>query len=170
MWERIRKEPQEEVTAHWATTVSVMSRRTTQTSWGTFWLWQPSPSDQTTPLPHGQHTGRGRSGWLIPVYHKDSSSSQLFLLCFFNLFKCRGRKIIFPLPFYVLGWDLSLLLLLLLSHFSRVQLCETPGMAAHQASPSLGFSRQEHWSGLPLPSPMHESEKGKWSHSVVSDS
>ena len=31
-------------------------------------------------------------------------------------------------------------------------------MAAHQASPSLGFSRQEHWNGLPFPSPMHESE------------
>jgi len=31
-------------------------------------------------------------------------------------------------------------------------------MAAHQAPPSLGFSRQEHWSGLPLPSPVHESE------------
>ena len=30
-------------------------------------------------------------------------------------------------------------------------------MAAHQAPPSLGFSRQEHWSGLPFPSPMHES-------------
>ena len=29
-------------------------------------------------------------------------------------------------------------------------------MAAHQAPPSLGFSRQEHWSGLPFPSPMHE--------------
>ena len=43
-------------------------------------------------------------------------------------------------------------------------------MAAHQAPPSLGFSRQEHWSGLPLPSPMHESEKWKWSRSVVSDS
>ena len=40
--------------------------------------------------------------------------------------------------------------LLLLSHFSRVQLCVTP---------SLGFSRQEHWSGLPFPSPMHKSEK-----------
>ena len=40
--------------------------------------------------------------------------------------------------------------LLLLSHFSRVRLCATP---------SLGFSRQEHWSGLPFPSPMHESEK-----------
>ena len=26
-------------------------------------------------------------------------------------------------------------------------------------SPSLGFSRKEHWSGLPFPSPMHESEK-----------
>jgi len=31
-------------------------------------------------------------------------------------------------------------------------------MAAHKAPPSLGFSRQEHWSGLPFPSPMHESE------------
>ena len=44
------------------------------------------------------------------------------------------------------------LLLLLLSRFSRVQLCATPQTAAHQALPSLGFSRQEHWSGLPLPS------------------
>ena len=43
-------------------------------------------------------------------------------------------------------------------------------MAAHQAPPSLGFSRQEHWSGLPFPSPMHESEKWKWSRSVVFDS
>ena len=43
-------------------------------------------------------------------------------------------------------------------------------MAAHEAPPSLGFSRQEHWSGLPFPSPMHESEKWKWSHSVVSES
>ena len=47
----------------------------------------------------------------------------------------------------------------LLSHFSRVRLCATPEMAAHQAPPSLGLSRQEHWSGLPFPSPMHESEK-----------
>ena len=50
-------------------------------------------------------------------------------------------------------------LLLLLSRFSRVRLCATPETAAHQAPPSLGFSRQEHWSGLPFPSPMHESEK-----------
>ena len=52
-----------------------------------------------------------------------------------------------------------LLLLLVLSHFSRVRLYATPQTAAHQASPSLGFSRKEHWSGLPFPSPMHESEK-----------
>ena len=50
-------------------------------------------------------------------------------------------------------------LLLLLSHFSRVRLCATPEMAAYQAPPSLVFSRQEHWSGLPFPSPVHESEK-----------
>ena len=55
--------------------------------------------------------------------------------------------------------------LLLLSRFSRVRLCATP-----LTPPSLGFSRQEHWSGLPFPSPMHESEKWKWSCSVVSNS
>ena len=54
---------------------------------------------------------------------------------------------------------LLLLLLLLLSCFSRVRLYATLETAAHQAPPSLGFSRQEHWSGLPFPSPMHESEK-----------
>ena len=43
-------------------------------------------------------------------------------------------------------------------------------MAAHQAPLSLGFSRQEHWSELPFPSPMHESEKWKWSRLVRSDS
>ena len=43
-------------------------------------------------------------------------------------------------------------------------------MAAHQSPPSLGFSRPEQWSGLPFPSPMHESEKWKWSRSVASDS
>ena len=62
-----------------------------------------------------------------------------------------------------------MLLLLLLSRFSHVRLCATPWTAAYQASPSMGFSRQEHWSGLPFPSPMHESGKWKWSRSVMSD-
>jgi len=47
----------------------------------------------------------------------------------------------------------TLLLLLLLSRFSRVQLCATPWTAAYQAPLSMGFSRQEYWSGVPLPSP-----------------
>ena len=62
------------------------------------------------------------------------------------------------------------LLLLLLSHISRVWLCATPWVGVRQAPPSLGFSRQEHWGGLPFPSPMHKSEKWKWSRSVLSDS
>ena len=45
--------------------------------------------------------------------------------------------------------------LLLLSHFSHVRMCATPQMAAHQTPLSMGFSRQEYWSGLPLPSLMH---------------
>ena len=52
------------------------------------------------------------------------------------------------------GWGL----LLLLRCFSCVWLCATPWTAAHQVPSSLGFSRQEHWSGLSFPSPMHESE------------
>ena len=65
-------------------------------------------------------------------------------------------------PRFSLAWHASptsvMLLLLLLSHFSCVRLCATPGTAAHQAPLSLGFSRQEYWSGLPFPSPAHESE------------
>ena len=53
------------------------------------------------------------------------------------------------------------MLLLLLSHFRRVRLCATPQTAAHQAPLSLGFSRQEHWSGLPFPwEDMREKQKG----------
>ena len=53
------------------------------------------------------------------------------------------------------------MLLLLLSHFSRVRLCATPETAAHQAPPSLGFSRQEYWSRLPGPPP------GALSHPLI---
>ena len=36
---------------------------------------------------------------------------------------------------------------------SPVQLFATPWIVVHQAPPSMGFSRQEYWSGLPFPSP-----------------
>ena len=78
---------------------------------------------------------------IVKFYH-------FFVQCHCNIFfflgfsKHRGYFIFFPVD-----------LLLLLSCFSRVWLCATPQTAAHQAPPSLGFSRQEHWSGLPFPSP-----------------
>ena len=59
---------------------------------------------------------------------------------------------------------------------SRVRLLATPWTGAHQAPPSMGFSRQEYWSGVPLPSPMtnldtikkhkhHFANKGPYSQS-----
>ena len=72
--------------------------------------------------------------------------TQDLLVCFFSQ----------TVNFYFV---LLLLLLLLLSCVSHVRLCATPWTAVHQVPLSLGFSRQEHWSVLPLPSSMHESEK-----------
>ena len=90
----------------------------------------------------------------MPLYSpKDSSLLSFALFCFsFNFYQT-----------YI-----AVLLLLLLSHFSRVQPCATPETAARQASPSLGFSRQEHWSGLPFPSAVHERERERESESVQS--
>ena len=78
-----------------------------------------------------------------------------------NLLNTSARETSLVVPWLRIYYTLwtSLVVVLLLSRFSRVQLCATPETAAHQAPPSLGFSRQEHWSGLPFPSPMHESEK-----------
>ena len=47
---------------------------------------------------------------------------------------------------------------------SHVRLVATPWTAAHQAPPSMGFSRQEYWSGVPLPSPMNSS---RWSQTTA---
>ena len=51
---------------------------------------------------------------------------------------------------------------------SRVQLFATPWTVAYQALQSMGFSRQEYWSGLPLPSP-HDSLAGKESACSAGD-
>ena len=71
-----------------------------------------------------------------------------------GIFLTQGQN---PHPLHLLHWQVSSLplhhLLLLLSRFSCVRLCVTPEMEAYQALLSLGFSRQEHWSGVPLPSP-----------------
>ena len=52
---------------------------------------------------------------------------------------------------------------------SRVRLLATPWTAAYQAPPSMGFSRQEYWSGVPLPSPHKYLLHGiilKWSYNM----
>ena len=54
------------------------------------------------------------------------------------------------------------MLIFVLSYAKSLQSCPTlcdPIDGSHQAPLSLGFSRQEDWSGLPFPSPVHESEK-----------
>ena len=52
----------------------------------------------------------------------------------------------------------------MLRRFSCVRLCATLWTAAHQALLSTGFSRQEYWSGLPFPSPMHARMLRRLSH------
>ena len=63
------------------------------------------------------------------------------------------------LPFLMLWW---LVTLAAAAAAKSLQSCPTlcdPIDGSPPGSPSLGFSRQEYWSGLPFPSPMHESEK-----------
>ena len=47
---------------------------------------------------------------------------------------------------------------------SRIWLLATPWTAAYQALPSMGFSRQEYWGGLPFPSPFFWAHSPKWYH------
>ena len=50
---------------------------------------------------------------------------------------------------------------------SRIRLLVTPWTAAHQAPPSMGFSRQEYWSGVPLPSPSYHPQKEILTHKAA---
>ena len=56
----------------------------------------------------------------------------------------------------------------LLSHFSHVQLFATPWTVACQAPLSMGFPRQEYWSGLPFPPPRELPDPGMEATSPVS--
>ena len=57
-----------------------------------------------------------------------------------------------PTRWESLSRNKSVIKVLLLSRFSRVRLLATQWTAAYQAPPSMGFSRQEYWSGVPSPS------------------
>ena len=121
------------------------------------WLLMLREARLTNILLPGRGFGKTRNPWLVssmsPIQQRSKFLCSLYnILCALWLLQF-FRDLEFPL-----------LLLLLLSRFSCVRPCATPEMAAHKAPLSLGFSRQEHWSGLPFPSPLHESEKWKWSH------
>ena len=108
--------------------------------------------------------------------------SKLILFCFFFFFEMQNVPFNEKTTFYCKsGLQVLMLLfkletdfleasffkhmlLLLLSRFSPVWLCATPETATHQAPLSLGFSRQEHWSGLPFPSPIHAHMWSCFSH------
>ena len=119
----------------------------------------------------GGHSGEQREVDINKQYPEDRIQCNFLpagILPFFSI--CKPLKFCLQVASSIMPIFRYLsLLLLLVSRFSRVRLCAAPQTAAHQAPPSLGFSRQEHWSGLPFPSPMHESEKWKWSHSVMSN-
>ena len=91
----------------------------------------------------------------IVIPQDGSNSSVVNIHLFLNHVFFSSHKFFYKLAIQCL----LQLLQLLLSHFSHVRLRATPQMAAHQAPLSLGFSRQEHWTGLLFPSPMHASEK-----------
>ena len=128
-------------------------------------FWNPKEELPSKPkslphLPGGRPSLFERGDPTRPCLSSWGSSCHLPII-FLLLSFCVCLLLFLSLSFFLLYLFilLLLLLLLLLSHFSRVRFCATPETAAHQAPPSLGFSRQEHWSGLPFPSPMHESEK-----------
>ena len=78
---------------------------------------------------------------------------------------CLIKVMVFPVVMYGCeGWTIKKAAAAAAkSHQSCPTLCN-PMTAAHQAPLSLGFSRQEHWSGLPFPSPMHACVLSRFSH------
>ena len=128
--------------------------------------WQPTPIF----LPGKSHWLEknlvGYSPWIAKL---DMTERLRFHLSFFQTAAdlsdlLEATEILRSRPHLVLEQYCCCCVALVVSDSVRPHRRQAPGF------PSLGFSRQEHWSGLPFPSPMHESEKWKWSRSVVSDS
>ena len=124
---------------------------------GLYSPWGHKESDTTERLTH-THTHRGKNKTYIEIKNKAMTIHiPVIQLKSWNIASSVNYTFVaFPsslhhhYPFSQGGmWWFCLLLLLLLSHVSRVRLFETRWTAAHQAPPSMGFSRWEYWSGVP---------------------
>ena len=95
----------------------------------------------------------------IYLHHQTHHSYHQFFVLFCFLFVCFTKELSVVLlslihPSRVTGLPvLSKIFIKWVKSLSRVRLFATPWTVAYQAPPSMGFSRQECWSGLPLPSP-----------------
>ena len=118
----------------------------------------PSSVAHQAPLPVGFPRQEYWSG--LPLPSPGESSRPMDQTCISSV-SCLGRQILYHWATREALYKV-ILLLLLLSRFSCVWLCATPQTAAHQAPLSLGFSRQEYWSGLPFPSPYKVIETFKY--------
>ena len=97
--------------------------------------------------------------------------SQVFFFFFLPTFTCLSTLVTSYLKYLLCTLSIRFIQGPEAAAAKSLQSCPTlcdPMDGRPPGTPSLGFSRQEHWSGLPFPSPMHESEKWTWSHSVVS--
>ena len=130
-------------------------------------MWKTNPLEKTLNL--AKIEGRRRSGWQDEMFRWQPWLSGHEFEQTLEIGKDREAWCAASIGSQRFRLDLETAAAPAKSLRSYPTLCN-PETAAHQAPPSLGFSRQEHWSGLPLPSPMCESEKWKWSRSVVFDS
>ena len=111
----------------------------------------PAPSALTACV-HSTHdpTGSSKETNIIPFPRFISFSLDHTAIWYFCLFiDCLHQKLFLQRRGYIF-WHIHECMP---SHFSPVRLFPTPWTVAHQAPLSVGFSRQEYWSGQPLPSP-----------------
>jgi len=120
-----------------------------------YWNWLPFPSPEELANPETEPVSPTLAGRFFTIWATRKAHS----LCQAHTFSDPSRS-----------FSLFLELKVKVKSLSHVWLFATPWTIAYQAPQSMGFSRQEYWSGLPFPSPVHQSEKWKWSRSVVSDS
>ena len=85
------------------------------------------------------------------IHHSDNDCNTSYQKNYNNLFKVLKERKCEPKNFY--PSKLILKKKVKVKSLSRVLLFATPWTVAHQAPSSMGFSRQEYWSGLPFPSP-----------------